>query len=99
MTQWEVLLVGIVILELVALIINTFINPSKKRDQDIAIIIQQNTDAIKGLTTELKDLTTTNTKDHDHFHKSINGLNQDVALLKQKHNSDIKLLEEHIRKD
>lgn len=65
----------------------------------ISKVIQQNTDAVNNLTAELKELTTTNKKDHDVFYSSINTIKMDVAVLKQKHDADIHLIEEHIRKD
>lgn len=51
-------------------------------------VIQQNTDAINNLTSEIQTLTISNNKDHDHFHASINKLNVDMAILKEKHRND-----------
>ena len=47
-------------------------------------VIQRNTDAINSLTTELKELATTNKQDHDNFYRDINGLKQDVAVINEK---------------
>ena len=93
MTQWEVLLAGLVILELIVLVINNFISPSAKNNLHIAKVIQKNTDAIDNLTKEISSLTTNNEKDHNTFFKEINNLNKEVGILKQQHNSDVKLLE------
>ena len=43
-------------------------------------VIQQNTDAINNLTSEIQTLTVNNDKDHAHFHSSINKLNVDMAV-------------------
>ena len=64
----------------------------------ISSIIQKNTDAINGLTEKLNSISNDNKKDHDNFYSSINHLEQDVAVLKEKHESDIRLLEEKTRK-
>lgn len=88
MTEWGVLLAGLVVLDLIALVLNTFVNPSKKREIDTVKVIQHNTDAINNLTTKIDALTISNSKDHDHFHSSINRLNQDVAILQEKHRND-----------
>lgn len=55
-------------------------------------VIQKNTNAINNLTEKLKELTEDNRKDHEIFYKSINGLKMDVAILKEKHESDLKLM-------
>ena len=99
MTQWEVLLVIIVVLELIVLVIDKFVNPANKKNLENVQVIQQNTDAINNLTEKIGTLTTGNQKDHDKFYKSINNLEQDVAVLKEKHNSDVRILQEQIRKD
>ena len=44
------------------------------------------------LSEKLKELTEDNRKDHESFFKSINGLKMDVAILKEKHESDIRLI-------
>ena len=54
----------------------------------LTTVIQKNTYAINALTTELKELTINNNKDHEHFHRSINHLEQDVAILKEQHRKD-----------
>lgn len=102
MTQWEVLLTGLVILELIVLVLNNFVNPSNKREMDTIKVIQHNTDAIKELTREINSLTIDNDKDHAHFHKSINSLDRELGILKQKHDSDVELLKSeynHSRRD
>lgn len=88
MTEWGVFLIIICILELIALLTNTFIRPFNKKEMDNVKVIQQNTDAIIGLTKEINSLTVNNTKDHEHFHSSINKLNKDVAVLQEKHRND-----------
>lgn len=88
MTEWEVLLVIIVILELIVLVLNNFINPSRKKDIDTVKVIQHNTDAINTLTDKIDSLTVSNNRDHEHFYSSINHLNKDVAVLKEKHRND-----------
>lgn len=97
MTQWEVLLVIIVVIELIVLVINNFVSPSTKNNLHIAKVIQKNTDAIENLTKEINSLTTDNEKDHNTFFKEINNLNKEVGILKEKHNSDIKLLDTQIK--
>jgi hypothetical protein len=92
MTEWNIFLVVVVILEFVVLITNNFINPSKKREIDTIKVIQHNTDAIKELTNEISSLTVSNSKEHEHFHRSINKLEKDVAVMKEKHDADIRVL-------
>ncbi|MDD7757691.1 MAG: hypothetical protein PUJ51_24875 [Clostridiales bacterium] len=56
-------------------------------------VIQKNTQAINTLTDKLKELTEDNKKEHESFKNSIDGLKEDVTILKQKHSYDIKILE------
>ncbi|MGM9968907.1 MAG: hypothetical protein ACI35S_00755 [Anaeroplasma sp.] len=59
-------------------------------------VIQKNTHAINSLTERLKELTETNVRDHEHFYKSINKLKEDVTVLKEKHEADIKIIKHDI---
>ena len=99
MTQWEVLLVFVVIVEFIALVIKNFVDPSNKRNLHVTQVIQKNTDAIENLTKEITKLTTDNKKEHDEFSKSINKLKHDVGLLKQKHESDMELINQRNRRE
>lgn len=76
MTAWQVVEIIISIAGLISLAV------------PLIRVIQKNTDAINSLTKELKDLTINNKTDHDHFFSSINKLNIDVELLKEKHRKD-----------
>ena len=98
MDEWGVFLVIIVVIDLIATFLNVFIRPSNKNSLDTAKVIQENTYAINCLTEKIDDLTSSNKKDHDHFYRSINHLNTDVALIKQQHKADVDLLHEQIRK-
>ena len=98
MNEWGVVLVAVVVLNIITSIINTFVNPNKKKEIDNVRVIQENTDAITNLTGKLTELTTENKRDHDEFYDSISGIKQDVALLRQKHESDVKLLQKDFRK-
>lgn len=55
-------------------------------------VIQKNTSAINNLTEKLKELTEDNRKDHEIFYKSINSMKTDIAILKERHESDLKLM-------
>ena len=59
----------------------------------LSTVIQKNTQAINTLTDKLKELTEDNKKEHENFKSSIDDLNEDVTILKQKHSYDIKILE------
>ena len=98
MTEYEVILIGIVVLELIALILNTFINPSKNKEIDTVKVVQHNTDAVKALTDKIDALTITNNDEHEYFYENINNIKTDVEVLKQKHESDVTLLKEKIKK-
>ena len=78
MDNWQIFIVIGEIVALMAVIIPFFVKNSK--------VIQKNTDAINHLTEKMNDITVNNTRDHDHFHSSINALERDVAVLKEKHN-------------
>ena len=62
-------------------------------------VIQKNTNAINNLSEKLKELTEDNRKDHESFFKSINSLKIDVAILQEKHESDIKLMMRNNKKE
>ena len=62
-------------------------------------VIQKNTNAINNLSEKLKELTEDNRKDHESFFKSINSLKMDVAILQEKHESDIKLMMRNNKKE
>lgn len=98
MDEWGVFLVIVEVVGFLVMILTFILTRSDKRsdkDTDIAVVIQQNTDAINGLTKELRELSVDNKRDHDHFFSDINQLKLDVSSIKLKHEADIKLLEEH----
>ena len=98
MDEWGVFLVIVEVVGFLVMILTFILTRSDKRsdkDTDIAVVIQQNTDAINGLTKELRELSVDNKRDHDHFFSDINQLKLDVSSIKLKHDADIKLLEEH----
>ena len=97
MTEWGVLQVIITVVGFLITII-TIVLKLKDKDTNIAVVIQKNTDAINGLTSELSELSTYNKEDHDRFYKDINQLKLDVSNLKTKHEADVKLLEDHIHR-
>lgn len=80
MNEWQVVLVIISLIGLMSAVITPILKTTK--------VIQKNTDAINNLTTKLDEMTTNNSKDHDHFHSSINKLSKDVAVLQEKHRKD-----------
>ncbi len=80
MTEW---LIVTVIVALIGLI-TPFVTLSVKTTK----VIQQNTDAINNLTSEIQTLTVNNNKDHDHFHSCINKHSVEIAILKEKHRND-----------
>ena len=65
----------------------------------LSSVIQKNTNAINNLSEKLKELTEDNRKDHESFFKSINSLKMDVAILQEKHESDIKLMMRNNKKE
>lgn len=100
MNEWGVFLVIVEVVGFLIMILTFILTRSDKRsdkDTDIAVVIQQNTDAINGLTKELRELSVDNKRDHDHFFSDINQLKLDVSNIKLKHDADIKLLEEHTK--
>ena len=80
MTEWLVVTVIISLIGLISPIVGISVKTTK--------VIQQNTDAINTLTDKIDSLTSSNSKDHEHFHKSINTLKTDVAILQEKHRND-----------
>lgn len=80
MNEWLIFTVIVALIGFVTPIITLSVKTTK--------VIQQNTDAINTLTDKIDTLTFNNSKDHDHFHTSINNLKQDVAVLKDKHRND-----------
>ena len=86
MDNWGVFQAIVYIVGFLVVIIPIFVRTSN--------IIQKNTMAINTLTEKIDDLTVSNNKDHEHFHKSINNLDKRQAVLESKHDSDIKLLKE-----
>lgn len=90
MTEWGVLQTIITIVGLLGTVIPCFVKVSN--------VIQKNTDAINSLTSELRDLTIDNSKDHDEFYSSINNLKNELAVLKTKHDGDINLLEHQMHR-
>lgn len=77
MDNWQVFLVISALLGFIVAIVTPILK--------ITGVIQKNTIAIQTLTNEIKDLTIHNKEDHDHFFNSINKINQEVAVLKEKH--------------
>lgn len=95
MTEWQVvLLIGSILTFMVGTIF-PIVRPLIKLNS----VMQKNTDAIDSLTNEIKELTINNKEDHNHFFKSINRLNSDIEVLKQKHKSDVELLNEKYGKE
>ena len=90
MDNWGVFQTIICIVSFLAVVIPLFVRTAN--------VIQKNTIVINTLTEKLEDLTVSNNKDHEHFHKSINQLEKDYALLESKHESDIKLLKQKYNK-
>ena len=86
MDNWGVFQTIICIVSFLAVVIPLFVRTAN--------VIQKNTIVINTLTEKLEDLTVSNNKDHEHFHKSINQLEKDHPLLASKHDSDIKLLKQ-----
>ena len=98
MNEWGVFLVIVEVVGFLIMILTFILTRSDKRsdkDTDIAVVIQKNTDAINGLTKELRELSVDNKRDHDEFYSDINKIKLDVAKLKVKHEADIELLKEH----
>ena len=86
MDNWGVFQTIICIVSFLAVVLPLFVRTAN--------VIQKNTIVINTLTEKLEELTVSNNKDHEHFHKSINQLEKDHALLESKHDSDIKLLKQ-----
>lgn len=90
MGNWEVFETIVYIVGFLAVVIPMAVSQAK--------VIQKNTDAINGLTRELRETTSNNKKEHEYFFSSVNTLKQDVAVLKEKHDADVKILKEHFKK-
>lgn len=82
--EWQIIQVIVYIVSFLVTVVGFGIKLSN--------VIQKNTNAINNLAEKLKELTEDNRKDHEIFYKSINGLKMDVAILKEKHESDIKMI-------
>lgn len=50
--------------------------------------IEGNTRTIENVNSTMQETIKFNKEEHDHFHRSINTLNQEVAVLKEKHRND-----------
>ena len=82
--EWQIIQVIVYIVSFLVTVVGFGIKLSS--------VIQKNTNAINNLSEKLKELTEDNRKDHESFFKSINSLKMDVAILQEKHESDIKLM-------
>ena len=89
--EWQIIQVIVYIVSYLVTVVGCGIKLSS--------VIQKNTNAINNLSEKLKELTEDNRKDHESFFKSINGLKMDVAILKEKHESDIRLITKNNKKE
>lgn len=89
--EWQIIQVIVYIVSFLVTVVGFGIKLSN--------VIQKNTNAINNLTEKLKELTEDNRKDHESFFKSINSLKMDVAILQEKHESDIKLMMKNNKKE
>lgn len=89
--EWQIIQVIVYIVSFLVTVVGFGIKLSN--------VIQKNTNAINNLSEKLKELTEDNRKDHESFFKSINGLKMDVAILQEKHESDIKLMMRNNKKE
>lgn len=89
--EWQIIQVIVYIVSFLVTVVGFGIKLSS--------VIQKNTNAINNLTEKLKELTEDNRKDHESFFKSINSLKMDVAILQEKHESDIKLMMKNNKKE
>ena len=89
--EWQIIQVIVYIVSFLVTVVGFGIKLSS--------VIQKNTNAINNLTEKLKELTEDNRKDHESFFKSINSLKMDVAILQEKHESDIKLMMRNNKKE
>ena len=80
MSEWIIVTVVITLIGLITPFVTLSVKTTK--------VIQQNTDAINNLTTEINSLTVSNNKDHDHFHSCINKHSVEIAILQEKHKND-----------
>ena len=89
--EWQIIQVIVYIVSFLVTVVGFGIKLSN--------VIQKNTNAINNLAEKLKELTEDNRKDHESFFKSINSLKMDVAILQEKHESDIKLMMRNNKKE
>ncbi len=89
--EWQIIQVIVYIVSFLVTVVGFGIKLSN--------VIQKNTNAINNLSEKLKELTEDNRKDHESFFKSINSLKMDVAILQEKHESDIKLMMRNNKKE
>ena len=89
--EWQIIQVIVYIVSFLVTVVGFGIKLSN--------VIQKNTNAINNLSEKLKELTEDNRKDHESFFKSINSLKMDVAVLQEKHESDIKLMMRNNKKE
>ena len=89
--EWQIIQVIVYIVSFLVTVVGFGIKLSN--------VIQKNTNAINNLSEKLKELTEDNRKDHESFYKSINSLKMDVAILQEKHESDIKLMMRNNKKE
>lgn len=89
--EWQIIQVIVYIVSFLVTVVGFGIKLSS--------VIQKNTNAINNLSEKLKELTEDNRKDHESFFKSINSLKMDVAILQEKHESDIKLMMRNNKKE
>ena len=76
MDNWGVFQTIICIVSFLAVVIPLFVRTAN--------VIQKNTIVINTLTEKLEDLTVSNNKDHEHFHKSINQLEKDLITCRRR---------------
>ena len=89
--EWQIIQVIVYIVSFLVTVVGFGIKLSS--------VIQKNTNAINNLSEKLRELTEDNRKDHESFFKSINSLKMDVAILQEKHESDIKLMMRNNKKE
>lgn len=85
MGEWDIFTTIVYVVTFLITVVTLGVSLSK--------VIQKNTIAINTLTEQLKELTKDNKKDHERYDRSIQSLDQKVALLEQKHTSDIELIQ------
>lgn len=85
MGEWDIFTTIVYVVTFLITVVTLGVSLSK--------VIQKNTIAINTLTEQLKELTKDNKKDHERYDDSISKLDRKVALLEQKHTSDIELIQ------